>query len=307
MTIAMIVAIGHNGEIGLDGKLPWGHVPEDMKRFVRLTSGHAVLMGRKTHESIGRLLSDRQNFVATRQGNVLPGAIAVHDLQEFLETWRDSDKILWVIGGAELYSYAEPYAQKLEITRLSGYYKGDTYFPPMHWPWWERTACEAVPSFSNPNINGIVFQTWEKVPGWNSPLYNHDAARTNEQRAEMERLEQARQCHFCSSEEPDKIILENAHWFAVNNTFPYDNTALHLLVVPKKHYLSLSEMPDEFRQSYLEIVAAVEEHFELKAYSHFMRVGTMTRTGASIAHLHAHIIVGNPDAQDEPVRVKLAT
>jgi dihydrofolate reductase/diadenosine tetraphosphate (Ap4A) HIT family hydrolase len=264
-------------------------------------------MGRKTHESIGRLLPNRQNFVATRQGTVLPGAIAVHDLQAFLETWRDSDQLLWVIGGAELYSYAEAYAQRLEITRLSGNFQADTFFPSMNWSWWERSNLESEPSFSNPQVTGIVFQTWKKVSGWQSPLYNHSAARTDEQRAEMERLEQAIECHFCFRDRADEIILENAHWLVVKNTFPYANTALHLLVVPKKHYLSLSEMPDEFRQSYLEIVATVEGHFELKAYSHFMRVGTMARTGASIAHLHAHIIVGNPDAQDEPVRVKLAT
>lgn len=308
MTIAMIVAVGQNGEIGLDEKLPWGHVPEDMKRFVRLTSGHAVLMGRKTHESIGRLLPNRQNFVATRQGNALPGAIAVNDLSTFLDSWRLSNELIWVIGGAELYALAEPYAKRLEITRLSGNFQADTFFPPMHWPLWQCTSVESEPSFSNPRVTGIVYQTWEKVPGWQRPLYNHSAARTDEQRAEMERLESARECHFCSSERLGEILLESAHWFVVKNTFPYANTALHLLVVPKKHYLTSSEMPSEFKQSYLEMVAEIEAHFQLEAYSQFMRVGTMTRTGASIAHLHAHIIVGDSDAPDfEPVRVKLAT
>jgi dihydrofolate reductase len=308
MTIAMIVAVGQNDEIGLSGELPWGHVPEDMKRFVALTSEHAILMGRKTHQSIGRLLPKRQNYVATRTAEVLSGAIPVRDLDPFLADWRDSDELLWVIGGAELYAHAEEFAERLEITRFSGKFQADTYFPAMHWSWWECSYRESEPSFSNHEITGIVFESWRKVAGWQAPLYNHAAARTDAQRAEMIRLERNRQCHFCNRMDADKIILENTSWFVLANTFPYPNTKLHLLVIPKKHYLTLAEMPQSVRQSYLEIITEVENRFQLEAYSHFMRVGAMARTGASIAHLHGHVVVGDNEGPDfEPVRVKLAT
>lgn len=308
MTIAMIVAIGQNGEIGLNGKLPWGHIPEDMKHFVHLTTGHAILMGRKTHESIGRLLPGRQNYVATRKATVLPGATPVNDIESFLGSWQDSEELLWVIGGAELYALAEVYAQRLEITRIVGKFQADTFFPPIHWSWWERKSRVGKPSLSNRQITNIAFESWEKVPGWQGSYYNHAAARTDPQRTEMQRLEQARICRFCTDNTTEEIILENAHWFVTSNAFPYASTQLHLLVIPKKHYTSLVEMPNDAKWSYLSIITEIEMRFKLEAYSHFMRVGTMARTGASIAHLHAHVIVGDSEAPDfEPVRVKLAT
>ncbi len=127
--IALIVAMDKNGLIGAQGALPW-HYPSDLKYFKRITQGHTVLMGRKTYESIvariGGPLPNRRNVVVSSTLTQVRGAEVITDLDAFLGA---STKKVYVIGGAQVYAHALPYADRLYITHINDAFKGDTYFP----------------------------------------------------------------------------------------------------------------------------------------------------------------------------------
>jgi dihydrofolate reductase len=119
-----VVALADNGVIGRDNALPW-HLPDDLRRFKSLTMGHAILMGRKTWDSIGRALPGRRNLVLTRDSTWrAPGGEAVHSLAEALEKAGDSS--LYVIGGAEVFSQAWPQVRRIELTEVHAAPEGDT-------------------------------------------------------------------------------------------------------------------------------------------------------------------------------------
>src|SRR3977135_431421 len=120
--IAIIAAVARNGVIGLRNRMPW-HLPEDLKRFRRLTLGHAVIMGRRTFESIGRPLTGRNNIVVTRSPDwPRPGCHAAHSLDAALAAVREREDA-FVIGGAQIYALALPIASP--IGRASGRGRGE--------------------------------------------------------------------------------------------------------------------------------------------------------------------------------------
>jgi dihydrofolate reductase len=141
MSLALIVAVAKNGGIGLKDALPW-HVPEDLKRFKALTMGHAILMGRKTHESIGRALPGRRNVVITRQPLTFAGCEVAPSLDAALALVKD-DALPFIIGGAQLYAEALPKVTHLFLTRLSRDVEADTFFPPLRDADWREVKREA--------------------------------------------------------------------------------------------------------------------------------------------------------------------
>ena len=127
--LALIVAVARNGVIGRDGALPW-HVSEDLKHFKKTTTGHVIIMGRNTHDSIGRALPGRRNIVVTRTaGAVFPGCETANSLEEAIALARTTDNCPFIIGGASLYEEALPFATKLHLTTIDEDVEGDTYFP----------------------------------------------------------------------------------------------------------------------------------------------------------------------------------
>jgi len=128
LLISIIAAIGRNSVIGRDGVLPW-HLPADLRRFRELTTGHAVIMGRKTYESIGRPLPDRVNIVITRQpGYGAEGVLSAGSLAMALEMSRGEDEV-FIAGGGEIYTQTLPLADRLYLTVLDADVNGDTLFP----------------------------------------------------------------------------------------------------------------------------------------------------------------------------------
>ncbi len=128
--IAIIAAVGRNRELGLGGKLLW-HIPDDMRRFKELTTGHPVIMGRKTWESLPqkfRPLPGRTNIVVTRQtGYEAAGATVVDSLEAARAKGAGE---VFVIGGGELYAAALPFANRLYLTLVDADTDADTFFPP---------------------------------------------------------------------------------------------------------------------------------------------------------------------------------
>ena len=135
MLISLIAAVAKNGVIGFQNRLPW-NLPADMKYFKEKTVGHVIITGRKNYESIPqkfRPLPGRTNIIITRNPFYdAAGAIAVRSLQEALEAARHSGETeCFVIGGAEIFRLAMPFANRLYITRIDVPFEGDTFF---EWP-----------------------------------------------------------------------------------------------------------------------------------------------------------------------------
>jgi dihydrofolate reductase len=134
--ITLIAACSTNRIIGKDNTLIW-NVPGDLKRFKNLTSGHVVLMGRKTFDSIGKPLPNRTNVVISRDTSLLiEGCLVYNDWREVLPLF--DKKEIFVIGGGEIYKQLLPYADKIELTLIDKEFEGDTYFPNLDEKWVEE-------------------------------------------------------------------------------------------------------------------------------------------------------------------------
>jgi dihydrofolate reductase len=144
LNISFIVAMGSNRVIGCENRLPW-HMPADMRRFRRLTMGKTVLMGRQTHDSIGKPLVGRHNVVLTRNREYRPeGCTVVHSIEEALQVAGSGE--LMVIGGAQIYEQMLPMANQIYLTLIDGQFEGDTIFPmlsPAEWKEVSREICAA--------------------------------------------------------------------------------------------------------------------------------------------------------------------
>jgi dihydrofolate reductase len=139
--VTLIAALGRNRVIGRDGAMPW-HLPEDLKHFKHTTMGHPMVMGRKTFESIGRVLPGRRTIVITRQqGWHHPDVEAAHSLPEALSLAGPGDEV-FVVGGGEVYREAMPFAQRLVLTEVHDSPEGDTFFPEWSRRQWREVARE---------------------------------------------------------------------------------------------------------------------------------------------------------------------
>lgn len=126
--LEIVVAFDNNKLIGKDMELPW-HISEDLKHFKYLTSGHRIIMGRVSYESIGRLLPNRENIIITRQRDYkVEGALVFNSISKLIEN-LDNSKRNFVIGGSKIYEEFLPFVDILHISHIKGTYEGDVYFP----------------------------------------------------------------------------------------------------------------------------------------------------------------------------------
>jgi dihydrofolate reductase len=135
MTVSLIVAMADGRVIGRDGQLPW-RLSADLQRFKRLTMGHHIIMGRKTYESIGRLLPGRTTVIVTRQTDLdVPGAIVVHSLDQALQV-AAGDPEAFIVGGGEIYRQALPLVDRIYRTIVHAEVEGDAVFPALDEDQW---------------------------------------------------------------------------------------------------------------------------------------------------------------------------
>jgi dihydrofolate reductase len=158
--VVLVAAVAANQVIGAGNGLPW-RLSEDLRRFRALTTGHAVIMGRKTWESLPHALADRQNIVVTRtRGYVAPGAEVAHSLAEALAKVT-APQPAYCIGGGELYREALPYASELRLTEIDRCFDGDTLFPARDPREWRETARET--HAAGPEGFGYAYVTYARV------------------------------------------------------------------------------------------------------------------------------------------------
>lgn len=140
--LSLVVAVARNGVIGVNGQLPW-RLPEDLKRFKALTLGHTLVMGRKTHESIGRLLPGRRTIIVSRNPAYrIEGATVVPSVEAAIAAATGESEV-FVVGGGEIYALALPLADRLLVTEVDLVPEGDAFFPPVDRSRWHEVGREA--------------------------------------------------------------------------------------------------------------------------------------------------------------------
>jgi len=138
MIISSIVAIAENNAIGKDNQLLW-RLPADLKHFKEVTTGHTVIMGRKTYESVGRPLPNRRNIIITRSTSLeIPGVEVVNDLQQALALCAGEEEV-FIVGGAEIYKMAMEFTDRIYLTVVHSVFDADTFFPAIDPKIWKET------------------------------------------------------------------------------------------------------------------------------------------------------------------------
>jgi dihydrofolate reductase len=159
--ISLIVAMAKNRVIGANNKIPW-HLPNELKLFKSLTMGHHIVMGRKTYESINRLLPGRTTVIVTRQRDYrVDGAIVAHSVPEALEACRADDEV-FVIGGADLFRETLPIADRLYLTVVDAEPEGDTFMPELDLRAWRETSSQAFPP-DEKHAHAYRFSVYDRV------------------------------------------------------------------------------------------------------------------------------------------------
>ncbi|RNL81635.1 dihydrofolate reductase [Sinomicrobium pectinilyticum] len=161
--VTIIAAAAENNALGKDNDLVW-HLPDDFKRFKALTTGHHIIMGRKTFESFPKPLPNRVHILVTRQEDYQKeGCITVNSIEEALALAKE-DNQPFIIGGGEIYRLGMPYTDKIELTRVHGEFEADTFFPEIDPEQWELTGSEYHSKDERHNYD-FTYLTYIKKPG----------------------------------------------------------------------------------------------------------------------------------------------
>ena len=150
MTISIIVAIGENNAIGKDNQLLW-HIPADLRHFKNKTSGHTIIMGRKTFDSVGKPLPNRRNIVVTRQDIQIAGCEVVKSIDDALALCKEEDEV-FIGGGAEIYRLAMAQTDRIYLTIIHQEFDADTFFPKIDYSQWVETSHVDHPADEKNNI-----------------------------------------------------------------------------------------------------------------------------------------------------------
>jgi dihydrofolate reductase len=141
MIVSIVVAIAENNAIGKDNQLLW-HLPADLKHFKQITTGHTIIMGRKTYDSIGKPLPNRRNIVMTRtSGLQIPGVEVTANMEEALALCAAEEEV-FIIGGAEIYKSTMDITNRIYLTRVQQSYEADAFFPEIDFNLWNETEIE---------------------------------------------------------------------------------------------------------------------------------------------------------------------
>ncbi|WP_336731002.1 dihydrofolate reductase [Chryseobacterium sp. VD8] len=158
----IVVAMGEKNEIGFENQLLW-HLPKDLKHFKEITSGHPVIMGRKTYESIGKPLPNRTNIVVSRKTDWFEeGILIVGSIKEAVKFAKKIDEEVFIIGGGKIYEQTMDIVDKLEITLVRADLQADTFFPKIDPKIWKKTD-EICHEKDEKNQYDFCFQTFERV------------------------------------------------------------------------------------------------------------------------------------------------
>lgn len=158
----IVVAMGNKREIGVDNNLLW-HLPKDLKHFKDITSGHPIIMGRKTYESIGKPLPNRTNIVVSRKGDWFEeGILIVGSIKEAIKFAKKIDENVFILGGGTIYAQTIDLADRLEVTQVDADFPADTFFPKIDAKVWAKTN-ETCHEKDEKNNFDFCFQTFDRI------------------------------------------------------------------------------------------------------------------------------------------------
>ncbi len=157
-----MVAMGLQNEIGAGNQLLW-HLPKDLKHFKELTTGHPIIMGRNTYESIGKPLPNRTNIVVSSKKDWFQeGILIVGSLKEAIKFGKKIDEHICIIGGGKIYEQSIDLADELQVTLVKGTWEADTFFPKIEEKIWEKTE-EICFEKDEDNAYDYCFQTFKRI------------------------------------------------------------------------------------------------------------------------------------------------
>jgi dihydrofolate reductase len=158
--ITVIAAVAENNALGKENQLLW-HLPDDFKRFKTLTSGHYIIMGRKTFESFPKPLPNRTHVIISRQADYQPeGCMVVNSLEQAIEACPKTEEV-FIIGGGEIYRQSIAVADKLDLTKVHASFEADTYFPEVDLSQWQLVFEEHHPKDERHDY-AFTFQTFTR-------------------------------------------------------------------------------------------------------------------------------------------------
>lgn len=308
--ISIIFAMNANRIIGNNGDLPW-HLPSDLQRFRTITTGSPVIMGRKTFESIlarnGKPLPDRRNVVITRnkaawrsirngKPTLFRNCLFVSSLLDAIVLMQDAPEV-FVIGGAEIYAQALPFADRMYFTQVGGTFNGDVKFPLFNVRDWDIQHDELVLTDNHPYAFSILHRAANKEDVPNRPtgdnLVNPAFADDRGYHSTLADIIAAGICPFCPKTflwHPWPILHRLNDWFITRSGWPYANAEHHFLIIGNRHITATTDLTARDYSQIHEIVSWACNKFNLSGYGLLSRSGDMHRTGSSVQHLHFHLI-----------------
>ncbi len=306
LTISIIAAVSDNGVIGKDNDIPW-NLPDDLRYFNKLTNGHKIIVGRKTHQTIikrlGHPLDNRQTIIITQQQNfpVLDNCKTVASWEGALKSVSD-EKEIFVIGGTEIYQLAMPHAKRMYLTKVHTQCAGDTFFPTYDTAEWQEISSESHTRNEEDEYD-YTFLVLERKQNPKS-FVNLKNARVEEQYRVMETIQKGQFCPFCS-ENLSKSLLEpvvkrGEYWHIRKNRWPYKNTRVHLLIIHNTHTEKLSEITPEAAKELFELAQWVEEEYKISGGGLCLRFGDISVNGGTVLHLHFHLITAEITEKEDP-------
>lgn len=309
MRVSLIFAMDANRIIGNKGELPW-HLPSDLKRFKEITTGHPTIMGRKTFESIlarnGKPLPQRCNVVITRntffwkqQQQINPdkyrNCVFVSSLHEGIRLMEPELEV-FVIGGAELYAQALEIADRLYFTQVGGSFKGDVKFPLFNMNDWETAHDELVTTDNHPYAFSILERVAHQpslTSGAGTNLVNPTFAKSAGYGNAISDIINAGVCPFCPETflwHPWPILHRVDDWFITRSGWPYENAEHHFLIIGNDHITMDIQATTKDLHCVRELTSWAYNTFDLEGYGCISRSGETNYTGATVQHLHFHLI-----------------
>jgi len=308
--ISIIVAMNANRIIGNKGDLPWS-LPSDLQRFKSLTIGKPVIMGRKTFESIlarnGKPLPGRKNVVVTRHAvewnnrliadpKMFRDCLFVSSLHAAITFTEDAPEV-YIIGGAEIYEQALPLADRMYFTQVGGNFEGDVKFPRFNMNDWKTVHDELVATDNHPYAFSILHRRplaetkWYSVTG--NDLVNPTFARSGGYDVTIADILKTGKCPFCPDMflwHPWPILHRHGDWFITRNGWLYENAEHHFMIIGNRHIISTLQMTPSDHDDVDGLTRWAIHRFKLTGYGICSRSGDTNYTGATVQHLHFHLI-----------------
>lgn len=286
----IIAAVADNGVIGQKNGLPF-RLKDDLKRFKEKTSGHPVVSGKTTYFSLPakfRPLPGRENIVLTHHPETIEKERVTIATDFETVANRGKSEEIWIMGGAEVYRQALPFAQEMHLTRVHASVEGDVHFPEWDPEEWNLVSSERHEADED---NEFPF-TWEKYVR-RYRFIEMANCRTGEQRRVMQEILDTGVCPFCPENlqrwHLKPILWSGKHWVVSENMWPYPNTRVHLMLFLKTHAEGPADMPEGAFEEILTVMRWAEKEFGIKGGGLYMRFGECLWTGGTVRHIHAHI------------------